>query len=83
MDRGSSVYQDLAYLFYFIITNAVIMTVLVGLIFVVMLQYGYKSVTIKFNKRNKSLKQTKHNEKLKETAYLSKLEKKIKKKKHK
>ncbi len=80
-DRGATVYQDFIYLLYFVCTNLAILGLLGGLLFLVMLQYGYKSITIKFNKRNKLLKQIKHNEKIKEKSYMNRLENRVKKKK--
>lgn len=78
MGRGDSVYQDLSYILYFILTNMVIISIFVGLVLIIMLHYGYKSITIKFNKRNKLQKQIKKQQKRKEKQYLNSLEKRIK-----
>lgn len=77
-ERGATIYQDLVYVLFFLCTNIFILTALIGLVFVIMLSYGYKSITIKFNKRNKLLKQLKNKQKLKEKSYMSRLEKKVK-----
>lgn len=77
-ERGATIYQDLVYVLFFLCTNVFILAALAGLVFVVMLNYGYKSVTIKFNKRNKLKKELKRLHKRKEKSYMSKLENKIK-----
>ena len=78
MDRGSSVYQDLFYIAYIVLTNVAIMAALLfGLIFL-MAHYGYKSVTIKLNKKNKLIKALKNHQKSKETNYISRLENNLK-----
>lgn len=79
-ERGTTVYQDVIYLLFFISTNFFILSAFVGIIFLIMLRCGYKSITIKFNKKNKLLKQSKNTEKIKEKFYFSKLEKKLKNK---
>lgn len=78
-ERGATIYQDLLYLVFFVCTNVFILAALAALVFVIMLRYGYKSVTIKFNKRNKLIKQIKNEQKIKEKSYISRLEKKINK----
>jgi predicted small secreted protein len=85
VSRGSSVYEDLAYLFYMVATNAAILTMLFLCLTFFMAHYGYKSITIKLNKNKKYLKEMKKQQKVVENNYISKLEKKVKtkKKKHK
>lgn len=79
-ERGATIYQDLVYLVFFVCTNVFILAALAALVFVIMLRYGYKSVTIKFNKRNKLVKQLKNEQKLREKSYMNRLENKVKKK---
>ena len=83
MDRGSSVYQDLWYVFYMVVTNAAIMTVLFIGLMVFMTHYGYKSITIKLNKKNKLIKQFKKHQKQKEKNYINRLETNLHSKKKK
>ncbi len=77
-ERGATAYQDLVYLLFFVCSNIFILVGLAGIVFLVMLKYGYKSITIKFNKRNKLIKELKNLQKRKEKSYISKLEKKMK-----
>jgi predicted small secreted protein len=77
MSRGSSVYEDLAYLFYMVATNAAILTMLFLCLTFFMAHYGYKSITIKLNKNKKYLKQLKKQQDLKEKSYISNLQKKV------
>lgn len=73
MDRGSSIYQDLLYIFYMVATNAAILLVLFLCLVFFMAHYGYKTITIKLNKKNKFIKQLKKYRKLQEENYLDKL----------
>ena len=85
MDRGSSVYQDLFYICYIVLTNMAILSALIFGIIFLMFHYGYKGVTIKINKKNKLVKQLKKQHKSQEKKYLDRLENNlnIKKKKSK
>jgi hypothetical protein len=84
-DRGATAYQDFMYVICLLFTNILVLVAVIGIIFIFMLHYGYKSITIKFSKKNKLLRQIKHNEKMKEKSYIDRLDKKFKTKhkKHK
>ena len=74
MDRGNTVYQDLWYIFYMVVTNAAILTVLFFCLLFFMAHYGYKSITIKLNKKNQLVKQLRKHQKFQEKKYINKLE---------
>jgi hypothetical protein len=80
-DRGSTVYQDLIYVFYMVATNAAIMSILLIALAFFMSHYGYKTIHIKFSKKNKYLKQLEKKQKRQEDRYIDGLHKKVKTKK--
>jgi hypothetical protein len=80
-DRGATIYQDFIYVFYMVVTNAAIMSVLLIAIVFFMSRYGYKTIHIKLSKKNKYLKQLKKQQKRQENKYIDGLHKKVKIKK--